>query len=453
MFPKLLESLGGGDPDVLDQCPRGERSRIRALGGVVLMMAILAFLAMSLTLHDQLDVPTPVALPLAAAFGVGMANFDRWLLTSARRQRTWWLTVLLAIPRIAVAIAIGLVIAETLLLRSFGPEVTAQAQTDRQEQLAAGLKDLDTTYARIPQLEARQSALETTAAGGADTVYAGNPDYRDAKSAVTKAQDALAQAKIRAGCEEGGTCGTQKRGCGPVCRAKREIVAQRRTELEGAAAALDAVRVRLDHDATYSAKTRRTQANSDLTQVKVELGRVRADRDRDKARLQKAYNLPIGLADRKEALSRLSAEHASINATAWMLRLFLWVLDIAPVFFKTLLLLGRRSVYEEVQETMEARARLRLDTTEDARDRAHSVDMALIVREAEIRSEHAIQSLEEVHAEIAEVQKVVWREYVEEWRQAVRRQMAQWKRASTGRFDRDGPMLTKQNGSGPPSQG
>ena len=250
------------------------------------------------------------------------------------------MTVILALPRVILAIIIGFVIAEPLLLRAFEHEVTAQAHVDRQEQLATGQRALDKQYADIPQLEAKQASLEKTLTGADATVYAGNPDYEQAKAVAHEAQNALAKAQLAAGCEAGGTCGTRRAGCGPVCEAKLRVVAQRRRVARKADRDLNEVQARLRNDAAHSEREAHAFATPELARVRNELSERRAERKRDHDQLVAAYSAPIGLLDREQALDRLTETWPVLEKTTWLFRSFLLGIDVMPILFKTLLSSG-----------------------------------------------------------------------------------------------------------------
>ncbi len=104
--------LGCADESILDRCPRAERMRAAATGATVLVVAVLAALSAIVTAHQFLHVAVPGAVLLGAGWGTSIMALDRWLILSIRRQPTGWRTLALALPRVAVAVVAGLVIAK-----------------------------------------------------------------------------------------------------------------------------------------------------------------------------------------------------------------------------------------------------------------------------------------------------------------------------------------------------
>ena len=414
---RFLQWLGGADPAALAQS-RSAGTVAAGLGGTVVTTAIMAGGAMAMAMHDWLHLTTAVAVSVGFGWGLAILNLDRWLLSAARRQDSPWLTIALAVPRLLLAIAVGFVIAEPLVLRVFEHEVAAQAVTDRQDKVAAGKTRIEQEYADITGLEAKQARLEATLVGANDAPFAENPDYVEAKDAQDAARDAVARAQIAAGCEAGGTCGTHKAGCGPVCASKLRVLAQRKREANQADAHVRNVQNRLRRQAKHSTRIAKNHARPEVTRVKQELRDLRTRRRHDIEKLEAAFAAPIGLLDREEALSHLSEARPGVKGTTWLLRLFLLAIDITPILFKTLLLLGRKSAVEKVQDEMEDRELGRLQTTQDAEDKAHAIAAGLIVTEAALLNAEQERVIKDMVKEIAAVQRQIWRDQIEAFRSA-----------------------------------
>src|SRR4051794_16613517 len=106
---ELFFWLGGGDEEVVAECPN-ERTRICALGGTVLVTSLLAMVAGTASSRDWLHTPLVLSLPAGVFWGLAIMNLDRWLLLTIRRQATPSGTLLLALPRLGLALIVGLVI-------------------------------------------------------------------------------------------------------------------------------------------------------------------------------------------------------------------------------------------------------------------------------------------------------------------------------------------------------
>src|SRR4051812_36946870 len=214
--------LAGADPDILALCPRSERIRLSAMGGAVLTTGMIAAFAATFTTHAYLGLSLRAAVVIGFLWGLAILNLDRWLVVSLSRQSSPARTLAFVVPRVALALVAGLVIAEPLVLRVFENEVTAQAVTNRLVVLAQGRAKLDRQYAQIPPPLKQRNALEhrlTTARP--DDALTKNAQYVQLRH-DSEALDARATAaQQRALCEFDGTCGTRHAGDGPVYAARR----------------------------------------------------------------------------------------------------------------------------------------------------------------------------------------------------------------------------------------
>lgn len=415
---RFFQWLGGADPDAVAQV-RSAGTLAAGLGGTVLMTAVLAAGAMTMALHDWVHLRYEVAAVTGVLWGLAILNLDRWLLAASRRQARWWLTIALALPRVMLAGVIGTVIAEPLVQRVFTHEVAAQVGRDREDQAKKDGRVVDARYAEIATLEKQQATLERTLRGGAEPALSTNPDYVAAKADERRASDALAAAQLRVGCEEAGTCGTKKRGCGPQCNRNLDVLAQRRREAAAAHEHLVELERRLGADAQRAGRVARAQAAPELARVERELARLRRDRAADRRRATHALVAPVGLLDREEALAHLGSDHPVVDHTAWLFRLMLMAIDITPILVKTGMLLGRTTIVERVQEAVEDHELARLTATQEAEDDAHAVSVKLVVTEAEMLRDEQEAALKDMVKQLAAVQRRVWQRQIDDFERSV----------------------------------
>jgi hypothetical protein len=383
---KLFLWLGGADEEVLARCP-SERRKYAALGGAVATTAVMAALAGTFAAHDWLHVGLGAALPVGLFWGAAIMNLDRWLLMTIRRQETPPRTLLLALPRLALAIVVGLVISEPLVLAVFRNEVTAQAVQDRQQQVAAGRRALDAQYAEIPRLEVQRDRLQAAlASSGEGAALSDSPDYGALQRQIDAQQGRLAAAQHSALCELDGTCGTHHRGVGSSYLAKRKLADQLEQSLGRLRAQQDSLKSSLQADVRSGARRTHAFSSTQLTQVEADLARLRHQRNGDVQQLLHANAAPIGLLDRVEALSALSAAHPAVRERQILLTMFILLVDVVPVLFKVLSLVGRRSLYEQVQDDLEARELRRVAFEEDQRDSMRRIGASAILEEAQMHA-------------------------------------------------------------------
>ena len=184
---EFLLWLSGADREVLARCP-SERTKFVGIGGTVLTTSVIATAACTLTVGAFVGAPWPVAILVGLGWGLAIMNLDRWLVSSTKRQGSAARTILMAIPRVLLAIVIGLVIAEPLVLQVFQSEVTLAASEVRNEKLQQAQKKLEKTtklvqdrQAELETLRAELTAIETR------KEFQESPQYKEGKAACESA--------------------------------------------------------------------------------------------------------------------------------------------------------------------------------------------------------------------------------------------------------------------------
>ena len=158
--------LSGADAEVLARFP-GDRARYATLGSVLLVTGALATVSMWFALHSALDVSALAAIPFALAWGLAIITIDRMLVVSMqtskgsvvqpanpappnspaqpnnpaqagntaqqnnpapaeKRKRRRGNVLWLALPRVALALLLGVVISTPIVLRIFQSEINTQ---------------------------------------------------------------------------------------------------------------------------------------------------------------------------------------------------------------------------------------------------------------------------------------------------------------------------------------
>jgi hypothetical protein len=381
---RFLLWLGGVDHVSLERCP-SERGRIVALGGAVLTTAVLATMAGATATHTWLHSSIPVAVCGGLFWGVSIMNLDRWLLITIRRQSTPPRTLALALPRLALATIVGLVISGPLLLAIFHDEVTARALEDRQSQLAQARRKLAAEYASIQTLSREQSRLQASATASVISgVLASSTDYSSLQAQLHGEQKRLQAVQHQAICELDGTCGTDRSGAGPSYHAKAQEAAVAAAQVAATEGRLRALEGTLLSEAKASGRHAQGFARARLGVVSGELATLRREYNSSSADLVRRFGAPIGLLDRVQALGELTSEHPDMGHIAFLLTIFVLLIDGVPVCFKMLTLLGDPSLYEQIQKDGEERRFRRYAFAEDQHDIAAQIEASSIVEEAQI---------------------------------------------------------------------
>lgn len=345
-----MAGLAGARADVLASAP-GARARFVALGGVLLSTGGLAAVSAAFAVHMALGVWWPFALVIGLGWGAVIVNLDRMVLIGMGHDSSLKRNLVLAVPRLGLALILGIVVATPLTLQVFQKEIDAeivQMQAERADAYRLGLEK-DARFADLPALRERIDAAESIVASGGltDAGLAGVQGEVTARQAQMDAALATAQQlQAKAQCELDGTCGTGDPGSGTAYQQARAAADAQAAVVASARSALDAATTDLT-----AAEGRSTQlAGSSLTEDKASLARLTVEQDRLQAAFDTTNEGSGGILMRLEALDRLGNENGTLAAAQFMLSLLFMSVEILPVLMKLLLNVSPPSAYDKLAE-------------------------------------------------------------------------------------------------------
>lgn len=292
----LLQCSGVHLP-TLEKCPSDENKYV-GIGATILFTAILAFCSSVYALHTVFD-----SVLLAIVFGVVWAlmifNLDRYIVGSMKKYGQVWSDLGVALPRIAMAVLLALVISKPLELKIFEKEIDAELIVMEQEVFK---NQEDRVHARYqPLINEQQAELAVL------------------QSAINEKTAQRDQLEIMAIQEADGTGGSRNKNLGPIYKAKKAEADKASNEL----AALIVQSQPIIDSKIQEIETLRAQQKSDVANL-------------DRA----AYG---GMAARMDALSRLSAASSAIALASIFITLLFIAIETAPIFVK---LIAHRSPYD-----------------------------------------------------------------------------------------------------------
>jgi hypothetical protein len=206
----------GTVPETLRLYPT-EKAKYEGIGGAVLTTGVLAFLSGFYAMYTTIATgpfSILVAIGFAAIWGLAIFNLDRYIVSSLRkptdtgirwRQRfaATWLPVL---PRLGLAIVIGVTVSKPLELRLFHGAIESQSEINRDRAVAAKRASL-TESTRLNELRLELAGI--------------NEGIAAAESQARTVEDDFRQ-------EADGTGGSRKYGYSDVARIKETAANQAR---------------------------------------------------------------------------------------------------------------------------------------------------------------------------------------------------------------------------------
>ena len=289
----------GADQSTLRRCPT-DRNKYVGIGGTIFFTALLAFFAAGYALYTVFD-SIVLSVIFGLIWGLMIFNLDRYIVSSMKNRGTFWRDLVVALPRIGLAVIIAAVISKPLELRLFEKEVNAELITMEQEiikEQETELRSRFTTLIDEKQLE-NQGLLAQV-------------EEKRVK------RDELAQVALA---EADGTGGSQRRNMGPIYKAKKAEADKAQQEL----------------DQTITSTNPLIAANNDQitiweSEMAAAIGAI----------VRQPYN---GMAARIDALGRLSEKSPSMNLAHLFIFLLFIIIESAPVLVK---LINYRSPYDYI---------------------------------------------------------------------------------------------------------
>ena len=305
---KTLEQFflfcAGTDHTVLAQCPT-DRNKYMGIGATIFFTGLLAFFSSGYALYTVFESWWS-ATAFGLVWGLMIFNLDRYIVMSMKSNGKWWRDLGVALPRVALAVLLALVISKPLEMKIFEKEIQSELVQMEQEVFK---QQEDRVQDRFTgQIAEQRGQIE---------------QLKAEISAKIIFWDMLVCMAVQ---EADGTGGSGKRNLGPIYRAKKAEADKAEAEL-AALIALNQPQIQAKEAAALALQT------SVQTEVK-SLERSR-------------YN---GLAARMEALARLSERSRAILLASLFITLLFIAIETAPIVVK---LISYRSPYDYLLHNLE----------------------------------------------------------------------------------------------------
>jgi hypothetical protein len=331
---RWLRTLTGVDESLLNRVWE-ERARYTGLGAIVLGTAIMATFSMLDALDQTFGSTWPLPLGVALFWGAFVCAIDRWLISSTHGVRASRWRIFL--PRIALAILFGIIIATPLILTVFGSEVVSRAQNDQLNAVSiyeARLKACNPLPTQTGQPVAAPAncgsaflSVADPAIGMTQTIGLEQGQAQGLAQTIQKDNQTITALNLTAREECNGIRGQGLSGIvgqGPNCNrdrrqadafASQSHVAQLQTQLTA-----------LDQKLAQQNTAIGVETQSYTTAITNAIAGKVAAKQADEGR--------IGLLNRIDALGELASSNAAIAGATVLLGLFIVLVDCLPVLAK-----------------------------------------------------------------------------------------------------------------------
>lgn len=121
---KFFIYASGASYDILKKCVSSERIKFAGIGATILMTAIFAFISSSYA-FNLIFHSLPVSIGAGLFWGLLIFNLDRFIVSSVTKEDRPFRELLIALPRILIALMISIVIAKPLEVKIFENQINA----------------------------------------------------------------------------------------------------------------------------------------------------------------------------------------------------------------------------------------------------------------------------------------------------------------------------------------
>lgn len=386
---RFLWKCGGSDAQILQYAPYSDHIKAAGIGGVVLATTVMASIAMGFAIHtifaaptDQIDPITKevilqgnwfITIPVAIVWGLIIFNLDRFIVSTVKGDGTEKITLGewgSMIPRLLMAIIIGLTISAPLETYIFSKEINRELNQSRALTIQMKKNEIETRYENLikeKELIKKEKQIKLDSLESKRAFY---------ENEVMKETNVVT--------------------CGSKCIAKKEQQAKFLNEV-------------------YIPVQREFQkADKEFQDL------VKEKSSMIKAKESETEKEPFGFLDQILALEQLSnpktitikdnvtgkAEVKEIRgsgaAAIWLVRLLFMIVEIAPVIFKFMIWKTSYDYMQEnVSQILEAKQGIALEYITDDKNNLHKVKenfnarriAEVAKRQNELEKENAIHAI------------------------------------------------------------
>ncbi len=361
---RFLVFASGARPEILAQCPTDEATHV-GLGGTVIATAGLSAISMFFALHSALHLSAFNALVGGFLWALIIFNLDRWLIVSQKRmdsKRKQWINV---IPRVVVALLLGIVISEPLLHQLFRPELDREVSVLQAEDTQTALDELQNGKLQraIDDNIQQIAALQNSAGGVIGDEAKLQTDIDKLKAEIATTQEAVYVAEKKLNDEQMGLSKSENPGCGPICNQLKLELDQKNAKLVEVKQANDPLIAQFQSEQTElrskNTAAREAAIAEGAKQREILIANNERLQDQRAQRRDAILNQNgTGLLNDIRALNSLGEKQISINIAHILIVLMFFALDTLPVVGKTLLLTGSKRPYEKLCDAVDERTEL-----------------------------------------------------------------------------------------------
>ena len=341
----FLITLSGARPEILAQCPT-ERTKFQSLGWAILITCVMATISMWFALTSVMGFSPVLSFPVALIWGLIIMGIDRWLVTSMPIDGSS--KILVALPRLLLALLLGALISTPIVLRIFQSEINNQVSIIKENNEAAFLtsQQRSSVVAQVTKWQNTVKNLQQVIdSHGATAINpASDPVVQGLTTQLNSERKVAASDYHAWQCQLYGGCGAPP-GSGPLAAASKARYEADEAQISSLTSQIQTRETQLQDSSAAAEVNRVQQARTALPKAQAQLAAAQAEQNTLLSNFQVTNNATNGLLIRLKALDQLSAGNSTLNTARLLLFLLFLVIECLPVTVK---LLQRPGNYEKI---------------------------------------------------------------------------------------------------------
>lgn len=417
---EFLWMCAGANRKVLRQCPT-EYAKYAGIGGTILFTAIMAALSGGYALNFVFD-NIYIAIAFGIFWGLLIFNLDRFIVNTMYSDGKYtisWEELKSGLPRIIMAIFLGIVISTPLELKIFYKEIDGQMQENMKAQVVEFVKEdnalLDSL--RIKRERLREAPLDAHFVGSLGSTDMEVQQKVTRLSNLRKTEGELTsrisnltyQIRILDASHNHNDSIKAKQ-----LRTQRAPLQNQLNSTRSQISELDVSVRTLNADYKNLMEKAEAQRDEDINDYDVRIKsleeKINSAEVSYKDKLEKNFG---GLRAQMKAFSELRKEDVSTNIAAWFIMLLFVIIETVPTFFKMMLAAGP---YDNLLRAEMHKIKVLSDKRiSDVNDEVNtSVMISTEINQQRLKAE--IQANKELMTKIATIQSELLETAIEEWR-------------------------------------
>ena len=429
LINEFLWSCAGVNKNVLRQCP-SDYAKYAGIGGTILFTALMAALSGGYALNFVFD-NTDIAIAFGIFWGLLIFNLDRFIVNtmySDGKHTISWGEIRSGLPRIIMAIFLGIVISTPLELKIFEKEINVQMKNDIKEELQAYIesdkREMDSLM--VVRDSVKVAPLDIYIVGGIGSI---DNKIRQLLDEQNQAQKDFTDNNLRIN-----QLRAQKQQLNALHTHQDSIKAYRiNTQITNIIVENRKLSDRLSEIST--------QLETNSSDYKTIMDKAREQRASDIASYDlrirklndkiengaKSYKTELeqnfgGLRAKMKAFSELRKKNTTTDIAAWFIMLLFVIIETAPTFFKMMMEDG---AYDNLLNAEKHRVKvLSQQKVSDVNDHVNT-EVQISTMKNQKRLEAEILANEEVLKKLATVQAELLNKAIDAWREEELKKIAE----------------------------